>query len=62
MLTPKKYNLLSLFIKDKNTLLFNETLNDNLIIDCKKKNLELKPLIKLCNKLILQHQSNQIIL
>jgi DNA repair exonuclease SbcCD ATPase subunit/DNA repair exonuclease SbcCD nuclease subunit len=50
MLTPKKYNLLSLFIKDKNTLLFNETLNDNLIIDCKKKNLELKPLIELCNK------------
>jgi len=50
MLTPKKYNLLSLFIKDKNTLLFNETLNDNLIIDCKKKNSELKPLIELCNK------------
>ena len=50
MLTPKKYNLLSLFIKDKNTLLFDETLNDNLIIDCKKKNLELKPLIELCNK------------
>jgi len=49
MLTPKKYNLLSMFIKDKNTLLLNETLNDNLIIDCKKKNLELKPLITLCN-------------
>jgi DNA repair exonuclease SbcCD ATPase subunit len=50
MLTPKKYNLLALFIKDKNTLLFDETLNDNLIIECKKKNSELKPLIELCNK------------
>jgi len=50
LLTPKKYNLLSLFIKDKNTLLLDETLNDNLIIDCKRKNLELKPLIELCNK------------
>ena len=50
MLTPKKYTLLSLFIKDKNALLFDETINDNLIIECKKKNLELKPLIELCNK------------
>ena len=50
MLTPKKYNLLSMFIKDKNTLLFDETLNNDLIIECKKKNLELKPLIELCNK------------
>ena len=49
-LTPKKYTLLSLFIKDKNALLFDETINDNLIIECKKKNLELKPLIELCNK------------
>jgi DNA repair exonuclease SbcCD ATPase subunit/DNA repair exonuclease SbcCD nuclease subunit len=50
MLTPNKYNLFSLFLKDKNTLLFDETLNDNLFIDSKKKNLELKPLIELCNK------------
>lgn len=50
MLTSKKYNLLSMFIKDKNTLLLDETnTNDDLIIDCKKKNLELKPLIQLCN-------------
>jgi len=49
-LTPKKYEILSLFMKDKNTLLFDETINDNLIIECKKKNLELKPLIELCNK------------
>lgn len=50
ILTSKKYNLLSSFLKDKDTLLFDETIiNDDLIIECKKKNLELKTLIQLCN-------------
>jgi DNA repair exonuclease SbcCD ATPase subunit/DNA repair exonuclease SbcCD nuclease subunit len=48
-LTSKKYNLLSMFIKDKDTLLLDETnINDDLINECKKKNLELKPLIRNC--------------
>ena len=50
MLTPKKYNLLSMFIKDKDTILLDETIiTDDLIIECKKKNLEMKSLIYLCN-------------
>ena len=50
MLTPKKYNLLSMFINDKNTLLLNEkNINDDLIDECRKKNKELKLLIDLCN-------------
>ena len=50
MLTPKKYNLLSMFINDKNTLLLNEkNINDDLIDDYRKKNKELKLLIDLCN-------------
>jgi DNA repair exonuclease SbcCD ATPase subunit/DNA repair exonuclease SbcCD nuclease subunit len=50
MLTPKKYNLLSMFIKDKNTLLFDETkIIDDLILECKKKNKEIESSIKLCN-------------
>ena len=50
LLPSKKYNLLSSFLKDKDTLLFDETIiNDDLIIECKKKNLELRPLIQLCN-------------
>ena len=50
LLTSKKYNLLSSFLKDKDTLLLDETIiNDDLIVECKKKNLELRPLIQLCN-------------
>jgi len=49
MLTPKKYNLLSMFINNKNTLLLNETINNDLIDECRKKNKELKLLIDLCN-------------
>lgn len=50
LLPSKKYNLLSSFLKDKDRLLLDETIiNDDLIIECKKKNLELKPLIQLCN-------------
>ena len=49
MLTPKKYNLLSMFITDKDTLLLNETINNDLIDECRKKNKELKLLIDLCN-------------
>jgi DNA repair exonuclease SbcCD ATPase subunit/DNA repair exonuclease SbcCD nuclease subunit len=49
MLTPKKYNLLSMFITDKDTLLLNETTNNDLIDECRKKNKELKLLIDLCN-------------
>ena len=49
-LTSKKYDLLSMFIKDKDTLLFDETtISDDLIIECKKKNKEIKSLINLCN-------------
>ena len=50
-LTSDKYDLLSMFINNKDNILFDEinTLND-LIVECKKKNLELKPLIQLCNK------------
>jgi len=50
-LTSDKYDLLSMFINNKDNILFDEinTLDD-LIIECKKKNLELKPLIQLCNK------------
>jgi DNA repair exonuclease SbcCD ATPase subunit len=50
-LTSDKYDLLSMFINDKDNILFDEinTLDD-LIVECKKKNLELKPLIQLCNK------------
>ena len=50
MLTPKKYNLLSMFINDKNTLLLNDkNINDELIDECRKKNKEIKLLIDLCN-------------
>ena len=49
MLTPKKYNLLSMFITDKDTLLLNETINNDLIDECRKKNKEIKLLINLCN-------------
>ncbi len=49
MLTPKKYNLLSMFINNKNTLLLNETINNDLIDECRKKNKEIKLLIDLCN-------------
>ena len=50
LLPSKKYNLLSSFLKDKDRLLLDETIiNDDLIIECKKKNLELRPLIQLCN-------------
>jgi len=41
-LTSKKYDLLSMFIKDKDTLLFDETtISDDLIVECKKKNKEI---------------------
>jgi DNA repair exonuclease SbcCD ATPase subunit/DNA repair exonuclease SbcCD nuclease subunit len=50
MLTPKKYNLLSMFITDKDTLLLNETINNDLIDECRKKNKEIKLFIDLCNK------------
>jgi len=49
MLTPKKYNLLSMFITNKDTLLLNETINNDLIDECRKKNKEIKLLIDLCN-------------
>jgi len=50
MLTPKKYSLLSMFIKDKDTLLFDETnINNDLIDECKKKNKEIRLCIDLCN-------------
>jgi len=50
MLTAKKYNLLSMFMTDKDTLLFNETfINNDLIDECRKKNKEIKLLIDLCN-------------
>jgi exonuclease SbcC len=62
-LTSKKYNLLSLFIKDKDTLLFDETnMNDDLINECKKKNLELKPLIQLCNNEILNSSKSSFLI
>ena len=49
-LSEKKYNLLSMFIKNKETLLFDETfINDDLINECIKKNKEIKLLINLCN-------------
>jgi len=48
-LTSKKYNLLSMFITDKDTLLLNETFNNDLIDECRKKNKEIKLLIDLCN-------------
>jgi DNA repair exonuclease SbcCD ATPase subunit/DNA repair exonuclease SbcCD nuclease subunit len=50
LLTPKKYNLLSQFLKDKETLLFNESnINDDLLDECRKKNKEIKLLIDICN-------------
>ena len=50
-LTSNKYDLLSMFINNKDNILFDEiNILDDLIIECKKKNLELKPLIQLCNK------------
>jgi len=49
-LIPKKYNLLSMFITNKDTLLLNETIiNNDLIDECRKKNKEIKLLIDLCN-------------
>ena len=63
LLTPKKYNLLSSFLKDKDTLLLDETIiNDDLIIECKKKNLELKTLIQLCNNEIMNSSKSSFLI
>ena len=63
LLTSKKYNLLSSFLKDKDTLLLDETIiNDDLIIECKKKNLELKPLIQLCNNEIMNSTKSSFLI
>ena len=63
LLTSKKYNLLSSFLKDKDTLLLDETIiNDDLIIECKKKNLELKTLIQLCNNEIMNSSKSSFLI
>lgn len=63
LLIPKKYNLLSSFLKDKDTLLLDETIiNDDLIIECKKKNLELKTLIQLCNNEIMNSSKSSFLI
>jgi DNA repair exonuclease SbcCD ATPase subunit/DNA repair exonuclease SbcCD nuclease subunit len=49
-LTPNKYNLLSDFLKNKETLLLDEkNINEDLLEECRKKNKEIKILVDLCN-------------